>query len=208
LGSACTHRLRLNRRASGSLFDSCVSRKHGFPPSLPVVGGGSFGRKLRRLAHAWISVPSTVKCSSLNNPRPLSVLREHRHVPHLIVRIQAHEPAVQQVELDLFHQLPLTADRIQHHQQKRSQQPFRRNRRPSPPRVQRIKMQRQLLQRTLQQPPNPPQRMIRRYPLLRVEVAEHHFLPRVVSSHASFIPHRRVQKRIFPASPRSFFRKL
>src|SRR5665213_1309793 len=31
------------------------------------VGGSGFSLKLRRLAQAWIRVPSTVKCSSLNN---------------------------------------------------------------------------------------------------------------------------------------------
>jgi hypothetical protein len=55
-------------------------------------------------------------------------------------------------------------------------------------------MQRQLAQRVLQQLPNPTQRMIRRNPLLRVEVAEHNLLPLIVSAHAPFIPHRLVQK--------------
>lgn len=64
--------LRRARRASGSVVDSCVAfvrrspRKStvGLPGSPSLFGGGpSLGFRLFWLAHALISVPSTVKCS-------------------------------------------------------------------------------------------------------------------------------------------------
>jgi hypothetical protein len=63
--------------------------------------------------------------------QPLAVLGEHRHVPHRIVDAQAHEPAEQEIVIELLHQHPLTAHRIQHLHQQRAQQLLRRDRGPS-----------------------------------------------------------------------------
>ena len=59
-------------RASGSVVEACVSFERFSlrklrSPLRPGVGGSSWPslrRKLFMLAHAWISVPSTGKCSS------------------------------------------------------------------------------------------------------------------------------------------------
>ena len=108
---------------------------------------GAFGPTT---AHASISVPSTVKCSSDNSPaaracsntawkklsaispssKPIAILREHRHVPDSIVHLEPHEPTEQQVVLELLHQHPLAANRVEHLKQQGPQQLLRRHRRP------------------------------------------------------------------------------
>ncbi len=46
--------------------------------------------------------------------QPLAILAEHRVIPHRFVHFHAHEPAEQQVVVELLHQHPLAADRIKH----------------------------------------------------------------------------------------------
>ena len=67
--------------------------------------------------------------------QPIAVLREYRRHPYRLVNAKSDEPAVQQVVIELFHQLPLRPDRIECLQQKRPQQPLRCDRRPSAVRV-------------------------------------------------------------------------
>ncbi len=57
--------------------------------------------------------------------QPLPVLGEHRHVPHLVVHAQPHEPPEQQVVVQLLHQQPLAAHPVEHLQQQCPQQLFR-----------------------------------------------------------------------------------
>ena len=59
--------------------------------------------------------------------QPLPVLAEYGGDPDGFVHVQAHEPSEQQVILQLFHQQPFTANRVQHLQQQRPQQLLRRN---------------------------------------------------------------------------------
>jgi hypothetical protein len=71
----CPAAASLYSRASGSVFETCVSRSSSLPPEpepSPGAGGSSFGWKLRAEAQAWICVPSTVKRSSLNRSRLLA----------------------------------------------------------------------------------------------------------------------------------------
>jgi hypothetical protein len=51
--------------------------------------------------------------------QPLAVLGEHGHIPNGVVHVQAHEPAEQQIVVELFHQMPFAADRVQRLQQER-----------------------------------------------------------------------------------------
>jgi hypothetical protein len=61
--------------------------------------------------------------------RPLAVLAEHRVIPHLLIHLHSHEPAEQQVIVQLLHQQALASYRMEYLQQQRAQQPFGRNRR-------------------------------------------------------------------------------
>jgi hypothetical protein len=84
-------------------------------------------------AQAWISVPSTEKCSSdrSRSERASSSTRwkkasamsphssrsrflvEDGHVPHLVVHAQPDKAAKEQIVLQLFHQEPLAAHRVE-----------------------------------------------------------------------------------------------
>jgi hypothetical protein len=59
----------------------------------------------------------------------LTVFREHGHIPDGVIHVQAHEPTEQQVIVELFHQQPFAAHRVQRLQQERSQQFLLRDRR-------------------------------------------------------------------------------
>jgi hypothetical protein len=78
-----------------------------------------------------VQQPSQEVVRDLRLQQPFPVLREHRRHPHRLIDPEPDEPAVQQVVVELLHQLPLRADRVEHLQQKRAQQPLGRNRRPS-----------------------------------------------------------------------------
>ena len=59
----------------------------------------------------------------------VSIGRERGVVPHLIVNVQAHKPSKQQVVVQLLHQQAGAAHAVQNLQERRSQQPLRRDRR-------------------------------------------------------------------------------
>jgi hypothetical protein len=155
------------------------------------------------LAQASINVPSTEKCSLerrwrtffwLSTParnflgnvaieQPITVLAERRGIPNRIVNRQAGKPAEQQIEIELFHQLAFRSHRIEGLQQKRPQQPLRRDRRSPIARVKVIEYRRQLRQRRLHKSPNLSQRMIHRNALLQAHIAEQTFCRSVLATH-------------------------
>ena len=108
--------------------------------------------------------------------QPVAVLREHRRHPHRIVDPEPDEPAVEQVVIELLHQLTLRADRVERLQQQRPQQPFGRDRRTTSRRVSRGKIAVERSQHVVHHLANQPQRMLRRHPLLKVDIGEQ--LPR------------------------------
>jgi hypothetical protein len=113
----------------------------------------------------------------------LAILREGGWCPHRVVHRQAHEPAKQQVVLQLLDQHPLATNRVEHLQQQRAQQMLRRHRRPTGLRVEQREPRRQARQRGIRHLPNRPQRMIRRHPLLRRQIAKQVSALLVVSAH-------------------------
>jgi hypothetical protein len=115
--------------------------------------------------------------------KPVTVLGERTRIPHGIVRVQAHKPLVKAVELHLLHQKPFRADRIKRLQQQRPQQPFRRDRRASFPRVKPLELRRQLQKRVVHNLSDQTQRMLRMYPALDINVAEKFFVLPVFSAH-------------------------
>ena len=124
--------------------------------------------------------------SDLALQQPFPILGEHRRAEHLIVQLQAHEPAVEQVVVDLLDQLALAPDRVQHLQQQRPQQLLRRDRRSADPfGVDTIEALRQLLQRRVHQSPDRSKRMVLGNPGLQRYVAEDPTLERLRSSHIS-----------------------
>ena len=114
----------------------------------------------------------------------VAVLAERGGVPDHIVHVQPDEPAKQHVVGQLFHQHPLAAHRVKHLQQQRSQQPLRRYRRSPYPRIQLVKLRRQLLEDFIRHLSTRAQWMIRRHSLLWRNVTVHARLLFVVSPHS------------------------
>ena len=129
--------------------------------------------------HLWVgAAPRQELGRHVGLQQPVAVLGEHRVVPHRIVHPEPHEPAVEQVVVELLHQQPLGADREERLQQSRPQQPLRRDRIPSRVRVELVELRIQARQTSLTMLPDRTQRMPRRHPRLDVHVREQ--LPRLL----------------------------
>ena len=102
--------------------------------------------------------------------QPIAVLCESGRVPDRVVGRKPHEPAVQQIVVQLLHQLAFRADAVEHLKQQRAQQLLRRNRRTAFARVQLPQATVQLAQHIAHKYPDLPQRMIRRHPRLGRDV--------------------------------------
>jgi hypothetical protein len=76
--------------------------------------------------------------------QPIAILREGSRVPYAIIHVQPDEPTKQHVVVQLFHQQSLAAHAVEHLQQQRPQQLFRRDRWPTHSRVKLVELRRQL----------------------------------------------------------------
>jgi hypothetical protein len=117
--------------------------------------------------------------------QPIAVLGKRGGRPHGVVHAEPHEPAKQQVVVQLLPQLPLTPDRVQRLEQQRPEQLLRRNRRTPEIDIQRPEPRREALERPIGDAPDRPQWMIRRHPLLQRDVAKHRSRLLVGSTHRS-----------------------
>jgi len=114
---------------------------------------------------------------------PLAVGAEGRVVPDLVIDVQSHEPAVQQVVLDGLDQLALAADGKQDLQQQGLEQHLRRHRGAAPAGVHRVELAVHRRQQRIDHGAQFAQRVCRRYPLFKADVAEHRPLEVLVASH-------------------------
>ena len=119
--------------------------------------------------------------------QPVPVLGERGRVPDLFVQVQSHKPAKQNTVIDLLHQQPLAANRIQHLQQLRPQQLLRRNRRSAGARVHAVESSRQLGKYFVHHHPDRPQRMIFPHPRFRRQITEHLTLLMIYAPHPSLL---------------------
>ena len=134
--------------------------------------------KLRQVQHAGKELGRDIAIE-----QAIPVLAEYRGIPDRIVRRQSDEPAEQQIIVELLHQLPFRAHRVERLQQQRPQQSLRRDRRSAVARVQLVELPRQTRQHRVGQRADSPQRMIRRYPPLYRDVAEKTLRPLVFAAH-------------------------
>jgi len=121
--------------------------------------------------------------------QPVAVLAEGRRVPDHVIQVEPHKPAEEQIVVELLHQQPLAADRVEHLQQQRPQQLLLRDRRAPHAAVELVEQRRHLLQRRIRPHPDHPQGMILRDPLLRRHIAEHGPLDLIRTSHRPPPPH-------------------
>src|SRR5208283_5301806 len=122
-------------------------------------------------------------------------------VPHRLVQVQPHEPAIQDAVIDLLHQQPLAAHRIEHLQQLRPQQLLRRNRRTPALGIQGVKQRRHRFQNLIRQGPHCAQRMVRAHPLLRRQITEHIRLLMIDSAHDLFLTDHTVELKLLFKQP-------
>src|SRR5512132_1841498 len=122
--------------------------------------------------------------------QPVTVLGEHRHVPHRIVDAETDEPAEQQTVVQLLHQLPLRADGLKRLQQQRPQQLLRRDRRPADRRINRLEIAVQPGERCINHRPDRPQRMGTPHPRLQIDIAEQAARPNLATAHRYLLPYQ------------------
>src|SRR5215813_7763221 len=113
----------------------------------------------------------------------IAVLREHRRNPYRLVHAETNEPAVEQVVVELLHQLPLRADGIERLQQERPQQSLRRDRRPAAVRVRPGKFAVERRQHLVHDRPHQPQRVFGWDALLKVNIGKQFTHPLVQTPH-------------------------
>jgi hypothetical protein len=126
----------------------------------------------------------------------VAVLGEGRMVPNPIIHRQPHEPAKQQVVVQLLAQQSLGADRVQHLQYQSPHQALRRNRFTTAFGVNPIKVCAHRLKRLVQQRAHPAQRMRARHPLLYRDVAEEPTLLNIRSAHVVLSSLNRVVRTV------------
>src|SRR5262249_25377749 len=115
--------------------------------------------------------------------QPIAVLREHPRNPYRLVHAETNEPAVEQVVVELLHQLPLRADGIERLQQERPQQSLRRDRRPAAVRVRPGKIAVERRQHLVHDRPHQPQRVFGWDALLKVNIGKQFTRPLVQTPH-------------------------
>lgn len=103
------HSLSKKSETAGAILDQCAI--HGEVLVAQQV-------PLPRLTQHRLEEPSR----RLSTQQAVPFLGKRGRVPYRLVVTQAHEPAEQQVVLQLLHQHPLRSHRVQHLQQQRSQQ--------------------------------------------------------------------------------------
>ena len=115
--------------------------------------------------------------------QPVAVLGEARVIPDRLIDRQPHEPAKQQVVIQLLAQQPLASDRVQNLQRRGSHQPLRRDRGAAFTGVDPIKVPAHARQRLIQQRLDAAQRMCRRHTRLKGHIAEHSALLNIIPAH-------------------------
>jgi hypothetical protein len=111
------------------------------------------------------------------------VLGEDGGVPHGVIHPEPHEPAEEEVVVELLHELPLAPDREEDLEQERAEELLRRDRRATGMGVQQGEARRQLLQGRVHHHPDRAERMVLRDPPLGGGVTPHAALLGIVASH-------------------------
>jgi hypothetical protein len=101
------------------------------------------------------------------------ILTEGRGRPDRVIHAQANKPAKQHAVVDLFHQEPFTAYRVERLEQQRPQQLLGRNRRAANLRIHLREPRRQRGEHPVGHRANPAQRMVGAHALLGREITEH-----------------------------------
>jgi len=122
-------------------------------------------------------------CRNAALEQAVAVLGEGRGIPHRVVDAETDEPAEQEIEVQLLHQLALGPHGVERLQQHRPQQLLGRDRGAADLRVDRAEAPIQRRQSLVHQSPDRTQRMIRANTLLQIHVGKQRAAPAILSPH-------------------------
>lgn len=133
--------------------------------------------------------------SELFVEQTLVVGTEGRVIPYLVLEVQPHKPAIEQVVVTGFREQPLAANGEQDLQQQRLEQHLRRHRRTTTASIDRIELRTHAGQQAIDQRTQHAQRMLGRHPLFTTDVTEHRSLKVLRASHLFPLRRRVVSRR-------------
>jgi len=168
------------RRAVSVLGLEALLRGPGFDQGAvdAEVFVGHQPEALRRRHYAAAELPREVFCQP-----PVAVMGEGGVVPYGRVHPQPHEPAEQQIEVQLLHELPLTAHGVEDLQERSPQQPLRRDRGSPDGAVEPVKLGVHALEDAVHENQDQTQRMLGGHPLFQGLVAKQFVLLEVRAAH-------------------------
>lgn len=134
------------------------------------------------------------RCRDLPPEKSIPVLAEYRGYPHGIVHLEPNEPPKQQVVVELLHEHPLRADRIENLNQESAQEFLGCDGGPADRGVQAIELRRHLPKDPIHHLPDGPKRMVSRNPLFERYVAPHSTLDLLVTTHCGSPPGMRLKE--------------
>lgn len=111
--------------------------------------------------------------SDVVREKALAVLREDRRNEALLDHVHVHEPAEEQVVVELLAELTLASDRVESHQQRRLEQSLGRDGRSPDLGIHRAEHGRELAERGVRQLLDRPKRVVRWYPGFRRHEHQH-----------------------------------
>ena len=150
--------------------------------NLRAVDGKVLVRKQRTNLFVVEKLGQELVCH-LGVQQPVAVLRKHGRHPHRIIHAKTDEPAIEQIVVELLHQLAFRADCVKRLQQKRPQKPLRRDRRSPLCRVELRKFTIEVGEHLVNDASDQPQRMVRGHSLFEVNIGEQFTRPHIRSAH-------------------------
>ena len=124
---------------------------------------------------------------NLAGQESLAVLGEHGGIPDRIVHAQANEPSEEKVVRKLLDQESLASNGVEHLEEQSAQELLRRNRGPSPLRVQPPEIRRQIGQHRIDKIAQRAKGMFLRYSALRRDIAEQVYVVVIVTAHSAIL---------------------
>ena len=134
------------------------------------------------IGRLFVDAPEKVR-RQVRAKKALPVLGENGMVPDLVVHGQTHEPAKQEIVIQLLHQQSFAADGVKDLEQQGPQRLLRGDRRACLPGIHGLKVPGEVSQGLIHHLPDRPQGMVFGHSGFRGKVTEHGLLLNVVAPH-------------------------
>lgn len=135
----------------------------------------------------------------------VAVFRKRRVIPHRLIARKPHEPAKQQIVVELLAQQALAAHRVEYLQQQRPKQPLRGYRRAAFARINRLEVLRHPRKCCIDHLAHRSQRVRARNPRVQRHVAEQSILAIIGPAHQNFLNKSRLSDQIMKPTRSSTF---